>query len=67
MKKSLKVAGLTLALASGALFASAANAEENIVFINSAYIFQHAPEREAALKKLDAEFKTPVEELHKKK
>ncbi|KGQ56974.1 membrane protein [Gallibacterium anatis str. Avicor] len=66
MKKSLKVAGLTLALASGALFASAANAEENIVFINSAYIFQHAPEREAALKKLDAEFKTPVEELQKK-
>ncbi|MDA3979138.1 OmpH family outer membrane protein [Gallibacterium sp. AGMB14963] len=66
MKKSLKVAGLTLALASSALFASVANAEENIAFINSAYIFQNAPERQAALKKLDEEFKAPVEQLRAK-
>lgn len=66
MKKSLKVAGLTLALASGALFASAANAEENIAVIDSNYVFQNAPELKAAMKKLDEEFKAPVEQLRAK-
>ncbi|OBX04810.1 membrane protein [Gallibacterium genomosp. 3] len=66
MKKSLKVAGLTLALASSALFASVANAEENIAIINSQYVFKNAPEYQEALKKLDEEFKAPVEQLRAK-
>ncbi|TNH06961.1 OmpH family outer membrane protein [Testudinibacter sp. TR-2022] len=60
MKKALKIAGLSLALA---LSASLANAAENIAFINSAYLFQNHPDREAAGAKIDAELKAPAEKL----
>lgn len=60
MKNTFKIAGLSLALA---LSSSLATAAENIAFINSAYLFQHHPDREAAAAKIDAELKVPVEKL----
>ncbi|KGQ71467.1 hypothetical protein A1D23_09865 [Chelonobacter oris] len=60
MKKALKIAGLSLALA---LTSSLATAAENIAFINSAYLFQNHPDRDAAAAKIDAELKAPAEKL----
>lgn len=60
MKKTLKIAGLSLALA---LTSSLASAAENIAFINSAYLFQNHPDREIAAAKIDAELKAPAEKL----
>ena len=60
MKKTLKITALSLMLALTSTFASA---EENIAFINSAYLFQNHPDREAAAAKIDAELKAPAEKL----
>lgn len=62
MKKTLKVTGLTIALALTSALASAA---ENIAFINSAYLLQNHPAREAVVKKLNEEFKPVEEKLQK--
>ncbi|MBE2898042.1 OmpH family outer membrane protein [Pasteurellaceae bacterium 20609_3] len=60
MKNTMKMAGLTLALALTSAFAQA---EENIAYIDSAAIFQSHPDREAVAKKIDDELKGPAEKL----
>ncbi|MBE2895026.1 OmpH family outer membrane protein [Spirabiliibacterium falconis] len=60
MKNTMKVAGLTLALALTSAFA---HAEENIAYIDSGAIFQNHPDREAVAKKIDDALKGPAEKL----
>lgn len=60
MKNVLKVTALSLGIALASGFASA---NENIAFINAAYLLQHHPDREAVASKLEAEFKPEAEKL----
>ncbi|WP_439287472.1 OmpH family outer membrane protein [Lonepinella sp. BR2357] len=60
MKNIVKATALSLALA---FASSAALAEENIAFINAAYLFDHHPDRETVMKKLDVVFKKQADEL----
>lgn len=64
MKKVLKVTALSLALACTAPLAMA---EENIAFINAAYLFQNHPDRQATEQKLDDEFKPQADKLEASK
>ncbi|PJG84962.1 OmpH family outer membrane protein [Conservatibacter flavescens] len=64
MKNVLKVTALSLALA---FTATAAQAEENIAFINAGYLFQNHPDRQAVADKLDAEFKPQADKLEASK
>lgn len=64
MKNVLKVTALSFALA---LSATAAQAAENIAFINAGYLFQNHPDRQAVADKIDAEFKSQADKLEASK
>ncbi len=63
MKTTLKAAALSLALLGTSFFANAAEAAQNVGYVNTAQIFQALPQRESVLQKLQAEFKDQNAEL----
>ncbi len=63
MNKTVKALGLSLVIASTAVFANVAEAAQKIGYVNTAQIFQMHPQREAALKALQDEFKDKSAEI----
>lgn len=65
MKKLVKVLGLSVVVLSSAFFAQATEAAQKIGYISTGYIISKLPQREAIMKKLQAELKDDRAELEK--
>ncbi|MDV7105041.1 OmpH family outer membrane protein [Vibrio sp. TH_r3] len=65
MKKLVKVVGVSLVIISSAFFANAAEAAQKVGYISTSYIISKLPQREAIVKKLQAELKDDRAELEK--
>ncbi len=65
MNKFLKAAGLSLAVLSSSMMATAANAAQNVGYINTAQVFQTLPQREVVLQKMQEDFKDKAAEIQK--
>lgn len=63
MKQWIKAAGIGLVVLSSSVFADAAQAAQQVGYVNMAKIFQQLPQREAVSQKLREEFKDRIDAL----
>ncbi|UGA55501.1 OmpH family outer membrane protein [Vibrio sp. DW001] len=65
MNKLVRTVGLSLVVASSAFFVNAAEAAQKIGYVSTGYIISKFPQREAIVKKLQAELKDDRAELER--
>jgi outer membrane protein len=63
LNKSIKALVIGLTLATASLSSIAAEAAQKVGYVNTGKVFQALPQREVALKKIQAEFKDRAQEL----
>lgn len=65
MNKFIKTAGISLAILSSAMFATAAQAEQKVGYVSFAQVVQSMPESKAAGKKIESQVKSQKAQLDK--